>query len=395
VAGLALAALLGLSACAPQSPAPGFLGMAPPFGAAPGQVQRAGLLLPLSGPQAPLGQAMLNASTLALFDEAPSGVEFAPRDTGGTPAGAAAAARAAIAEGARALVGPLTSAEAAAVAPVAQAAGVPLLAFTNDEQRAGQGVWVLGTTPEQQVRRVVSAAARDGAQRFALAAPNTQFGRALVSALRGATADLGLPQPAVALHPANADPGMAAGAARARARDVDALLIGESGERARRFAAAFAGLGGAMQPPAADPATPDAALDPEAAPPPGPRLLGTTLWLNDASLRGEPALGGAWFPGPDARARARFESRYREAFQETPPRIAAAAYDAAALAARALRSNAPLDSLTATQSFSGAEGPVRLLPGGRTLRGLAIYALSPSGDPLLVEPAIEPAGPGF
>jgi hypothetical protein len=61
--------------------------MAPPIGLAPsGPVQRAALLLPLSGGQAPLGRAMLNAGTLALFDEAPTGVEFAPRDTGGTPA---------------------------------------------------------------------------------------------------------------------------------------------------------------------------------------------------------------------------------------------------------------------------------------------------------------------
>lgn len=347
------------------------------------------MLLPLSGPQAPLGQAMLNAGTLALFDEAPSGVEFAPRDTGGTPTGARAAAQAAIAEGARVLVGPLTSAEAAAVVPVARAAGVPVLAFTNDAQRSGEGAWVLGTTPQQQVRRVVAAAARDGAQRFALAAPNTEFGRALAAALRDATTDLGLPRPVVVLHPSNADPAMAAGGAQS-AREADALLIGETGERARRFAAAWAATA------AAPPLSPDAEADPGAAwPPSGPRLLGTTLWLNDPALAGEPSLGAAWFPGPDGRARARFEARFRDTFGETPPRVAAAAYDAAGLAARALRANAPLSSLTATQSFPGAEGPVRLLPGGQTLRGLAIYALSPGGEPVLIEPAADPAGPGF
>jgi len=339
------------------------------------------MLLPLSGPQAPLGQAMLNAGTMALFDEAPTGVEFAPLDTGGTPGGAAAAARNAVAGGARVLVGPLTSAEAAAVLPVARAAGVPVLAFTNDAQRAGGGAWVLGTTPQQQVRRVVAAAARDGAQRFALAAPNNEFGRVLAAALRGATSDLGLPLPSVSLHPSNADPAMAAGAARAAAPTADALLLGEGGERARRFAAAFL---------AESRATPD----PLVAAPNGPRLLGTALWLSDSALRGEDALAGAWFAGPDARARARFEGRYREAFRDTPPRIAAAAYDAAALAARALRSGSPLSSVTGWQSFAGADGPVRLLPDGQTLRGLAIYALSPSGEPVLVEPATEPGGSG-
>jgi len=384
LAALALSAVLGLAACAPQSPAPGFVGIAPPIGAAPAapQADRAALLLPLSGQNAPLGQAMLNAGTMALFDEAPGGVEFLPRDTGGTPAGAAAAARAAIGEGARILVGPLTSAEAAAVAPVARGAGVPMLAFTNDAQRAGPNAWVLGITPQQQVRRIVAAASREGAQRFVLAAPNTEFGRALAEGLRGAASDLGLPAPAIALHPAAADPAMAAGAARVAAPQADALLLGETGDRARRFALAYAAEMRAMQ----------AATDPAAQ---GPVLLGTALWLNDPALRTEGALVGARFPGPDANARARFEERYREAFGATPPRVAAAAYDASALAARALRGRTSPDAVTALRSFDGADGPVRLLPDGRTQRGLAIYALSTSGEAALVDSAPEPAGAGF
>jgi hypothetical protein len=167
---------------------------------------------------------------------------------------------------------------------------------------------------------------------------------------------------------------MAAGAARAAAGgQVDALLIGEGGERARRFAAAWAADGaGTGQ----------------------SRLLGTALWLNDAGLRTEPALAGAWFAGPDGAARARFEGRYREAFRETPPRIAAAAYDAAAIAARALRSGTPVGVVTSAETFAGADGPVRLLPGGVTQRGLAVYAITPSGEPTLVEPAPPPGGPG-
>jgi branched-chain amino acid transport system substrate-binding protein len=106
---LALAFLVGLAGCAVQPSGPLRLGSAPPFGQPAGDQMRAALLLPLTGPQAPLGQALLNAAVMGLFDEAPSGVEFVPQDTGGTPNGAASAARAAIAGGARALVGPLTS----------------------------------------------------------------------------------------------------------------------------------------------------------------------------------------------------------------------------------------------------------------------------------------------
>ncbi|MBY0339350.1 MAG: ABC transporter substrate-binding protein, partial [Acetobacteraceae bacterium] len=95
-------------ACAPQAPPPGF-GQVPAFGgppppggpgfalAPPASPQvartRVGLLLPLSGGNAPLGQAMLDAAQLALFEQQDPRVEFLPRDTRGTPAGAASAAR--------------------------------------------------------------------------------------------------------------------------------------------------------------------------------------------------------------------------------------------------------------------------------------------------------------
>jgi len=178
------------------------------------------------------------------------------------------------------------------------------------------------------------------------------------------------------LHPAGADAAMAASGARPQLRQVDALLIGETGERARRFAAGWA----ADQPEGGS----------------APRLLGTALWVGDATLGTEPALAGAWFPGPDGRARARFEARYREAFQDAPPRIAAVAYDSSALAARTLRTGGrDPTAATAVEPLAGADGPVRLLAGGQTLRGLAVFALTAGAEPMVVEPAPAPGVAGF
>jgi branched-chain amino acid transport system substrate-binding protein len=42
----------------------------------------------------------------------------------------------------------------------------------------------------------------------------------------------------------------------------------------------------------------------------------------------------------------------------------------------------------------GADGPIRLLPEGLAQRGLAIFALDPSGEPRLVQPAPVPGAPG-
>ena len=80
------------------------------------------VLLPLTGPLAPVGQALQNAAKLAAPDGVAQPLDI--RDTGGNPAGAAAAAQAGIAAGDGVIVGPLTSAETQAVVPLAKAAGV-------------------------------------------------------------------------------------------------------------------------------------------------------------------------------------------------------------------------------------------------------------------------------
>ena len=332
---------------------------------------RVGLLLPLTGANRPLGQAMLNAAQLALFDQADPAIEFIPRDTGSTPGGAAEAARSVIGEGARALAGPLTLTETAAAAAPARAAGAPMMAFTSDAAPGGNGVWVLGTTPGEQAERVANAAAGAGAHRFGLLAPDDEFGRRLAVALRARLPALGLAPPLVLLHPRIADTAAAARelATQAGPEGLDAVMLGLSGDRARSAAAALV-----------------------AALPNRPQLLGHSLWAQDPVVAQEPALAGAWFPGPDPATRAAFDQRYQAAFGTPPPRLAGVAYDGAALASRAARNGyggAPVG-----EAMLGADGPIMLTPDGLARHGLALFAVDPSGEPRLVEPAPIPGAAG-
>src|SRR6266550_161410 len=138
----ALVLLLALAACmrgpmvaaplgSPQSP---FGGPAAPSPGAPpppgttGPVKVA-VLLPLSGANAELGKAMLEAAQLALFTTGNDRLTLVPRDTSGTPESAANAARSALTEGAQLILGPLLAAEVAAVGPVARDAKVNVIAF--------------------------------------------------------------------------------------------------------------------------------------------------------------------------------------------------------------------------------------------------------------------------
>jgi len=389
-------AVLALIGCAPQvrqqagrpgtpaAPAWQAPVMAPQAAATAVARQRVGLLLPLSGPNAALGHSMLNAAQLALFEQTDPVVEFLPRDTRSSAAGASEAARAAISDGATVLIGPLTLGETAAAAGPAQAASVPMLSFTSDESQAGNGVWVLGVTPAQVARRLASAALSGGRRRIGLLGGDDEFGRRLGAALRNILAEAGLPAPVVMLTRPGSDAGQNGRdfAARLAAEGgVDALILSQAGTAARQAVQGLVAAGLA----------------------PMPRLFGTHLWAGDGQIAQESVLAGAGFTGPDPAARNSFDNRYQDIFGERPARLAGTAYDAAALAARAARAaHAAHTAHTAREggralpigtAFQGADGPIRLMADGVLGRGLAILEFQ-NGQTVLREAAPIPGGAG-
>jgi len=350
------------------APAPAAPQLAPPEGPPRARV---GVLLPLSGGSRQLGEQLLNASQLALFDLGDPAVELLPRDTRGTPSGAAEAARTALGQGARAFAGPLTLGETSAAAGPARNARVPVLAFTNDANQAGNGVYVMGVTIGEQTERIAGAAIAAGARRFGLIAPDDEVGRRLAGALRSQVAAAGLPAPVVQLHARLGDAATAAKdlATAAGSEGLDAVVLAAVGDRAKAAASLL-----------------NESL------PKRPRILGLTVWANDQAMLRDPALAGAWFANADPQARTDFENRYQGAFGERPPRVAGIAYDAAALAARSARAGSATPPIG--EALMGADGPIVVAPNGLTRRGLAIFELNPEGDPKLVEPAPIPGVPG-
>lgn len=365
------------------------------------------ILLPLSGPHADLGQAMLQAAKLAL--DAPGAPALDVKDTGGTPDGAAAAARAAIASSDSLILGPLTSAETAAVAPVARAAGISVLAFTNDPAQAQPGVWVLGITPGQQVRRLVTAVQGDGKTRIAALLPNSGFGQAMATALGQAAAARSLPPPDIRQYeptmgsinetardlsdfahrrgPIDAQirAARAEGTAdgRRKAQELtrqpippppfDALLLGDTGEHLAEVAAVL---------PYYDI---DASLV---------RILGPALWANNGSGSGQ--IIGAWYAAPDSTARAPFEQAYTAKYGTAPPPLSDLAFDAAAIA-RVLAGHGGYSAgaLAQPNGFAGVDGWLALQPDGQARRGLAVFQIQRGGTSQMLAPApTTPDAPG-
>ncbi len=357
------------------------------------------LLAPLTGPNAERGQALVRAAQLAFQDSGAPPLDV--RDTLGTADGAAAAAQAAIAAGAGLILGPLTAGETAAVAGPARAAGVGVLAFTSDPAQAQPGVWPLGITPSQQVRRLVLAAVAQDRRRFAAVLPDSDFGHAMGNALQQVVSAANLPEATIQFHagttvsinatvkeisgyasrrgPVDAQirAARALGTAEGRRHafelartpipppPFDALLLADSGETLGTLASLL----------------PYYDLDP-----PAIRVLGPALWAS-ATARGGAPLLGAWYAAPDPASRASFDAAYTQAVGSPAPGLADFAYDAAGIAKVLLKEGGfSFAALCRANGFAGVNGVLALQADGTVRRGLALFELQ-RGGPALTEPA--------
>ena len=343
--------------------------LAPPATtAAPGKVNVA-LLLPLSGPSAALGQAMLNAAQMALFDLADDRLELLTRDTQGSAAGAASAAQSVIAGGAQLILGPLLQAEVEAVKPIAQAARVPVIAFSTATQLAGGGTYLMGFTPDQEVNRVTAYAHSKGLERFAVLAPRSAYGEIVAEAVRTAVAANAATLVRVEFYdPTINDMAQAVRRFASQGRDFDALFLPDGGARLKALA----------------PQLPYFNIDPSKV-----KFLGTGLW-DEPGLGTEPSLDGGWYAAPAPASRAAFEKRYQELYKTKPARLATLGYDATALAAVLTRAPQGADFSTATltspNGFAGIDGIFRLRADGLVQRGLAVLEVH-RGAGTIIDPA--------
>jgi len=363
----------------PPAPAPEISTLPPPPEAAPlpppnaavpenGKVKIA-LLLPLSGPSAALGNAMLDAAMMGLYDAPEDRIELVPHDTAGTPQGATDAARAALADGARLIIGPLLAAEVEAVKPMAKDANVPVLAFSTVTSLAGDGTYLMSFLPGQEISRVVAFAHSKGVDHFAILAPGNAYGDVATQAMRDAVTASQASLDVIGTD----DPGSSdlAGIAKRFAgngTNYQGLLLPEGANRVKALAPVLAYYD----------------VDPEKI-----HFLGTGLW-DDPSLGTEPNLVNSWYAAPPPTDRAAFEKRFRDAEGRAPPRLATLAYDATALAAALARGpNGPDYSpaaLTNPSGFVGLDGAFRFHADGLVERALAVLEVHREG-PRVVDPA--------
>jgi ABC-type branched-chain amino acid transport systems, periplasmic component len=102
------------------------------------------------------------------------------RDSGSGPAATAKAAQQLADEGAQIILGPLVAANVEAASEVTSAAGIPMIAFSNNIRVARPDVFVFGYIPYQQVKRRRDFAAYQKIQHYAAIANQDDYGRTVV-----------------------------------------------------------------------------------------------------------------------------------------------------------------------------------------------------------------------
>lgn len=371
------------------------------------------LLLPLSGRHKDLGQSLLQAAQLALFDMNVNNFELVPRDTQGTADGARKAAQEAVSSGASLILGPLFAEEISAAKPITQSAGLTMIGFSTDWRVAGGNTFIMGVLPFAQAERIAEFAARRNLRRVGIIAPRNEYGDAVVNAFQAKAARLGITIPdtvrfnpdshnlsdeiarfshydnrsaaletekkqltaQLAANPYNA-------AAKARLAELDASLTGGTAP----FDAIFLPVGG-QQGKELFNVLAYYDLGPDKV-----QYLGTGLW-DDTAIQSEPALQGGLYAAPSPQQRAEFETNYMNAYGAQPPRLVSIAYDATALAAVLARQGQAYgrpdfsaQAIINPNGFAGIDGIFRFRPDGIIQRGLAVHRID-GGRSTVVDPA--------
>ena len=324
---------------------------------------RVALLVPLSGPNAGVGQSLANATQLALLDFRNEQLRITTYDTN---TGAAAAAQHAIADGNQLILGPLLAADVRAVMPVARGAGVPVISFSNDAGVAGNGAYLMGNLPTQSIGRVVDYAQSQGVTTFAGLVPNGLYGeRASTAFLRAVEADGGK---VVSLQIYGSGTLSGAIGKLGQAGPYQALLVADNSASASGVVALVRRSGGG-----------------------GAHILGTDQWNLDAALTSKAPLNGAWFASVSDDLYRHYATKYRARFGTAPYRLSSMGYDAVLLTIRIARDwpmgrPFPEARLRDSGGFSGLDGAFRFGRDGTAERALEVQEIR-GGTTVVVSPA--------
>jgi ABC-type branched-subunit amino acid transport system substrate-binding protein len=333
---------------------------APPQGVAALDGARIGVLLSMSGRHDSAGERAWRAIQLAFGEQAN---RLMLKNTGGD----SAATRRVLNEvwhdqGIVAVLGPVTAADAEAVAELAEQDKMPLLPLSQHDTLNGRFVLQMGLTRAELIGRLLDyAVSKARLQRFGVLYPDDANGRAFLQTFRAGVAQRGGTIVGTGKYAPGANVVSQYGNTLFQWRekgDLEALFLADDSATAAQVAGF---LEGEM---------------------PDVTLLGAQSW---GPLAGEIDLNGVlfadgFFAGSARPATRAFVEKYQQVYGQTPGALEARAYDAAILVKRALDAGATtrsdmINQLEALGPVDGATGSLRVTAAGlqRSVFLLRVY----------------------
>lgn len=320
-----------------------------------------------------IAASLENAARLAMKDLDGVTVDLRVYSTAGDAAKAATAAKQAVADGAKIILGPLRAESANAAAVAVAGEDVNVLAFSNNTTIAGGNLFLLGNTFENTAGRLIGHSVKTGKDRVVILHDTDiggQLGKAAITkaiAANGATL-------AGTVGYELSQQGVTAAAPRVKAAvdsaNANALFITSTSNAALPFYAQLLPEVGVKN------AT--------------TQYMGLSRWDIPQQTLALPGLQGGWFALPDPARAAAFSQRYNSAYGRNPHALAGLAYDGiaaiGALAKSKKRNALSAASLTQGAGFQGANGVFRFLPDGTNQRSLAIAQIK-NNQAVIIDPA--------
>ncbi len=135
-----------------------------------------GVMLPLSGEHSEIGNLILNAIEMAIFQTEQNKLELHIKDTKAKPDRAKKVLSELIDEGVKVVIGPLFSKSLAALRNEVANNNISIFALTNNINLKNKGVWIFGVDPQAQTEKVLRHALEKGSKNIAALLPQNAYG---------------------------------------------------------------------------------------------------------------------------------------------------------------------------------------------------------------------------
>ena len=320
------------------------------------KVVKIGLLLPLSGEQKDLGNAIFNSLEMALFETQSKNIKLMLRDSGDTEKKAISAAKELEREGVSILIGPIFSSQALAIRKEINKE-IPIFSFTNDESIRQKGLWVLGFSPQQQIKAIFKEIKNNAIKNIAIIVPNSFYGEISLQESRRQSTQYNINIHNIYFYDVLSNNFSELGKIlyKEKNKKYKGLLIIASGKQLKEIAARAQYRG----------------INPKEI-----KYFGISGW-NNPEVLDEPALIGGHFIAPQQSSFEAFVSRYFKIYNSTPLEISGLGYDILALCAVALKQTESIpdfiDFLTKPSGYNGIFGFFRVDKNGGILRKFVSY----------------------